>query len=622
MIDKATNTNVPKSVGLISILEVIILVVLFSSCGPNINNSDPIERGKAVRRITDQATLAKIATDDKSSHVRHIALYMLTDQVLLSKIALDPGNDEFLRRQAIEKITDIEVLATIAAEYESNRSAWSISRYAIERLEEQSLLEKISDLTDEVLLTKIAIAVDSPNVYKTAIGKINNQVLLAEIFHKARGTSTQEAAFDRITDQSLLNKIALDSKYYTSIRARSIRKLTDPDQATLAKIVKDLRGEKGFGSYEIAHAAVERISDQSILTNIALDSEYSHSIRSDAIRKLNDQATLAKIVFDSITESITEYERTGSYKSIIGSARDAAMDRLMDQDLLKKIVLESRLNDVSIDAVSKVTDQNFLVKIALDETLHTGIRKAAADKISEPILDKTLQARLEKVRLDLEEKIKKDPLLALGESRMTPIIMQSSIPQQQKEGIEVRGVQNGKLILRGTPIYTGEIIDGSLKQVLTQFLPKDSTLLSKSSDGREFKASVNSVTLSVEEHRIVEVYASVDGEEQGIIHSSSLRYDKINASNIKTADVIVKPIIDSKGELLTGQVLLTSGSTLPISLADGAHSMLAQPGSKVTLASQVMIDVDGKKIINNSDNLKKYTFVLNADGKLIAQEVN
>ena len=66
----------------------------------------PEVRRAAVRNLTDQAALAKIAAEDKVPDVRQPAVWRLTDQVLLAKIAVE-DEDPAVRQTAEQRLAQI-----------------------------------------------------------------------------------------------------------------------------------------------------------------------------------------------------------------------------------------------------------------------------------------------------------------------------------------------------------------------------------------------------------------------------------------------------------------------------------------------------------------------------------
>jgi hypothetical protein len=128
---------------------------------------------------------------------------------------------------------------------------------------------------------------------------------------------------------------------------------------------------------------VENLTDQSILTKIALNAKNS-DIRMAAFNKLTDQSMLAKVV---------ENEEADNF-----SLQDIALSKLTDQSLLEKIALENRFTAVRSKAIRKISDYNSLVKIALEDNLDEAritalemltnlnlISKLAAEKNNEKI---------------------------------------------------------------------------------------------------------------------------------------------------------------------------------------------------------------------------------------------
>src|ERR1039458_6383713 len=69
----------------------------------------------AVRELTDQALLAKVAVESKDPVVRGAAVRKLTDLALLAKVAVE-SKDPVVRGAAVGKLTDLALLAKVAVE--------------------------------------------------------------------------------------------------------------------------------------------------------------------------------------------------------------------------------------------------------------------------------------------------------------------------------------------------------------------------------------------------------------------------------------------------------------------------------------------------------------------------
>ena len=136
-----------------------------------------------VRKLTDQALLAKIAVESRDADVRRAAVRKLTDQALLAKIAVEDTDHPDVRITAIEKLTDHALLAKIAIKDEDS----SVRSAAIEKLTDQALLADlavedtdldvrstaVSKLTDQALLAKIAVEAEDPVIRAEAIAELD-----------------------------------------------------------------------------------------------------------------------------------------------------------------------------------------------------------------------------------------------------------------------------------------------------------------------------------------------------------------------------------------------------------------------------------------------------------------
>ena len=171
----------------------------------------PELRMAAAANLTDQASLAKIALEDKNWQVATAAGEKLTDQPLLAKVAVEAHYGDF-RRAAVEKLTDQALLAKIAVEDENPdvRSA------------------AVSKLTDEAFLAKIAVKDKHWAVRSSAVEKLTDQALLAKIAVEDKDEEVRRSAVPKLTDQTLLTKIAVEDKNpnvrsYAKVRLAQIR---------------------------------------------------------------------------------------------------------------------------------------------------------------------------------------------------------------------------------------------------------------------------------------------------------------------------------------------------------------------------------------------------------------
>ena len=59
-----------------------------------------------VKKLTDQAVLARVALEGKSYQARLSAVYKLTDRAVLAKVAMDDENG-YVQRQAQSRLDEL-----------------------------------------------------------------------------------------------------------------------------------------------------------------------------------------------------------------------------------------------------------------------------------------------------------------------------------------------------------------------------------------------------------------------------------------------------------------------------------------------------------------------------------
>ena len=143
----------------------------------------------------------------------------------------------------------------------------------------------------------------------------------------------------------------------------AVEKLTD--QAILAKIAVE---DKGHKTFSIRLAAVKKINDQALLAKIAVEDWYE-DIRHTAVQNLANQAVLARIAMEDKAEDV----------------RRAAVENLTDQAILAKVAVKGKWLDVRLTAVEKLTDQPTLARVAV-EGIWLKVRLAAIGKLTDQVL--------------------------------------------------------------------------------------------------------------------------------------------------------------------------------------------------------------------------------------------
>ncbi len=158
----------------------------------------------------------------------------------------------------------------------------------------EKLKVAIGKMTDQALLTKMAVDDRDPYVRTAAVGRLTDQMLLAKIAIEDKNRDVRMAAVGKLTDQALLAKIAVEDK---NIRIRMAAAGQVTDQTLLAKITVDDRD--GFKHLGMAgEVAFKKLTDQTLLAKIAME-DKDQSLRIAALRKLTNQTFLARVAVES-----------------------------------------------------------------------------------------------------------------------------------------------------------------------------------------------------------------------------------------------------------------------------------------------------------------------------------
>ena len=139
-----------------------------------------------------------------------------------------------------------------------------------ERGSEQKRLCMVEKISDEQHLLQIVLSASS-NIAMVALKKINNPELLKIIVLKKDISKLQETAIKQISDQTMLQDIALDNSIFETARTIAINKLTD----------------------------------QTVLELIATEDCYDFN-RKSAFKKLKDKETFLKNILRTEDTSIWE----------------------------------------------------------------------------------------------------------------------------------------------------------------------------------------------------------------------------------------------------------------------------------------------------------------------------
>lgn len=214
---------------------------------PRWQHPDKEIREVAVKKLTNQVILAKIAKHDNISWIRYEAVSNpnFQDQKLLAEIAMT-DKETLVCKAAVENLKDLQLLIEFARA--DKRSDLREAAIGNRNFTDLKLLSKIAktdhsfwirfiavsnpNLNDEKLLADIATTDKDPTVRGAAVRykKFTDQKLLAEIARTDESSDVRKYALENpnLIDQELIIFITNNDKE-PSVRETAAEKINDPN---------------------------------------------------------------------------------------------------------------------------------------------------------------------------------------------------------------------------------------------------------------------------------------------------------------------------------------------------------------------------------------------------------
>ena len=297
--------------------------------------------------LTNQDVLIRVSKSDRDETLKRQAIRKIADEEILADFALNDSN-EYIRREAIlnPNLKDLDVL------------------YEIIRLDsdEFNRIMAIYKIPDEESLLKIIYK--KPIHHRLAEISRNTDFNLNDYFLNIFETETDEykrqVAINFITDSDILENVVLN-ECNDEIRADAVKNRSFKNQKLLDDLILDESNPKVL--FEI----VSRILNQEMLSLFIEDRLDYNEVIVKAISRLHNNALLEKLA-DHPDFRI----RFEAVKKI---------SKLKNQDkLLRDIALTETREDICIVAVGSMNVRNDLIEVA-DKRREKSIRIKALNQI-------------------------------------------------------------------------------------------------------------------------------------------------------------------------------------------------------------------------------------------------
>lgn len=275
-----------------------------------IDEADEKVMCEAVRRITNQEVIAKIANEEYySEEVRSIAVCMLTDEKMLADFAMRYSNgyydSENLGAKAVEKITNTELLKEIINDDGDDDVVCEAADKLLDLSGDYAVIERaalmsgssnvraymVSLITNQAVLKDFIIKENEVDdgVKFEALEKITDDVVLNAIVFCGIGYDFEIEATRKITDQLILKDIVLSKVADIGIKVEATKKITDQ------LILKDIVMSKGL-DIEIKEEAINQLTEQTILKDIVLNEGVELEIKVEAVKKITNASLIKEIL--------------------------------------------------------------------------------------------------------------------------------------------------------------------------------------------------------------------------------------------------------------------------------------------------------------------------------------
>lgn len=251
------------------------------------------------------------------------------------------GRMGYIRKAAVEEVSDQELLAEIAATDKDILVALSASRKIIDQNALiNAVLKQKKDIsfsivsnviTEEDVLCKIAKSSDIQELAYLALSKITETSYVNEIAKSAVDQRTRQQAITRVDDDKILSQIIL---HEPDITCRGVAVTKTEDQSFLSHIVHVDR------DIVVCRLALDQLTDQKLLSEIACG-HRNDDICSVAAERIIDGGYLALIVL----------------KSWSAKARRAAVLRLNDLSILSEVANNDEDDAVCAAAVHRMAQR-------------------------------------------------------------------------------------------------------------------------------------------------------------------------------------------------------------------------------------------------------------------------
>lgn len=327
----------------------------------------------ALKLITDEEEITKIAYQARNKRLRIEAIHKISNQDTLMDIAVY-DKDSKIREEATQQVEDKELLSEKIKEKEridEEQKKYYNLNLAKYNDYHRNRENAIKEINDEELLEDIIFNAEYPDSKSMAARKINNEKILIKVAKESDDKWVRKIVIDKINDQELLKDIIKDEKD-SMVFKEILKKISN--QKELQKPILD-----AYHELDRSHSTssfVRLINDEDILCSIAKE-ERDWASAEHIAYNITDEETLEYIALSHYSYGGTTYHQPNQ----------AAINQINNKDILLKIYNNTDDYENKITAGEKLKEMGYMEDESLNQVKEWMSEEALNNRINQLKLD-------------------------------------------------------------------------------------------------------------------------------------------------------------------------------------------------------------------------------------------
>jgi hypothetical protein len=372
------------------------------------DNTIPIAKAKdSLKRIKSPSAFAKVALESDRETLGQDACLLIKDEHILHQLLNTREVTNTCTLHALHFIHDSSLLTQLLLSQRINGNGLSSYHGFMRKIKDMTVLEQIAkqypyeSIRFNAQSTLVSLQLEQK---LKKVSETNDDNELMRIVLEETDWSVWHSAIEKISSQDILYQIAIKQKHH------------------------------GFANHAIKDAAIERITDQALLAAISVQ-QKSLLKGNQAFKKLTDETQLYEVARAGIDPAA----RLSTMAT--AEVREAATQRIFNESMLIKIAVNDPDSKVRAAALGEIHDQPLLIAVAT-QSPDEWERSVAISKLLDPSILKALtnksktQTAIANLQLALLEV---DPEGAISEIQLEQILISQEYTRMMASSYRLDG---------------------------------------------------------------------------------------------------------------------------------------------------------------------------------------